>query len=156
MYSDFESLIQDFAESQNFLFLDGKVKEHAAGLLGAFAAACTRRGVPTPDLFTDASLDTIMMVDLARLNVPLDVRKSAPVLLREFFDYLAASGRYPAAEEWTGWITEIDKKYQGLFRDDGSVKGETFRKKYTDVNRNDPCPCGSGKKFKKCCMDLIS
>ena len=20
-----------------------------------------------------------------------------------------------------------------------------------DVGRNDPCPCGSGKKFKKCC-----
>lgn len=20
------------------------------------------------------------------------------------------------------------------------------------VNRNDPCPCGSGKKYKKCCM----
>jgi preprotein translocase subunit SecA len=23
--------------------------------------------------------------------------------------------------------------------------------KYEDVNRNDPCPCGSGKKYKKCC-----
>jgi len=22
------------------------------------------------------------------------------------------------------------------------------------VGRNDPCPCGSGKKFKKCCMNL--
>jgi len=22
------------------------------------------------------------------------------------------------------------------------------------VGRNDPCPCGSGKKFKKCCLDL--
>jgi SWIM/SEC-C metal-binding protein len=22
------------------------------------------------------------------------------------------------------------------------------------VGRNDPCPCGSGKKFKKCCADL--
>ena len=22
------------------------------------------------------------------------------------------------------------------------------------TGRNDPCPCGSGKKFKKCCMDL--
>jgi hypothetical protein len=22
-----------------------------------------------------------------------------------------------------------------------------------DVGRNDPCPCGSGKKFKKCCLD---
>ena len=21
----------------------------------------------------------------------------------------------------------------------------------TNVGRNDPCPCGSGKKFKKCC-----
>jgi uncharacterized protein len=23
-----------------------------------------------------------------------------------------------------------------------------------DVGRNDPCLCGSGKKFKKCCLDL--
>ena len=21
------------------------------------------------------------------------------------------------------------------------------------IGRNDPCPCGSGKKFKKCCID---
>ena len=21
------------------------------------------------------------------------------------------------------------------------------------IGRNDPCPCGSGKKYKKCCMD---
>lgn len=24
-----------------------------------------------------------------------------------------------------------------------------------DVGRNDPCPCGSGKKYKKCCIDRI-
>lgn len=24
------------------------------------------------------------------------------------------------------------------------------------VGRNDPCPCGSGKKFKKCCIDKPS
>lgn len=24
---------------------------------------------------------------------------------------------------------------------------------YRDVGRNDPCPCGSGKKFKKCCLN---
>jgi hypothetical protein len=23
---------------------------------------------------------------------------------------------------------------------------------FRDVGRNDPCPCGSGKKFKKCCL----
>ena len=26
----------------------------------------------------------------------------------------------------------------------------TIDKKYKDVGRNDPCPCGSGQKFKKC------
>jgi hypothetical protein len=26
---------------------------------------------------------------------------------------------------------------------------------YKGVGRNDPCPCGSGKKFKKCCLDKI-
>ena len=24
--------------------------------------------------------------------------------------------------------------------------------KYKNIRPNDPCPCGSGKKFKKCCM----
>lgn len=30
-------------------------------------------------------------------------------------------------------------------------KGETFRREAPKVGRNDPCPCGSGKKYKKCC-----
>jgi hypothetical protein len=30
-------------------------------------------------------------------------------------------------------------------------KVETFRRVEPRVGRNDPCPCGSGKKYKKCC-----
>jgi hypothetical protein len=30
-------------------------------------------------------------------------------------------------------------------------KVETFRREEPRVGRNDPCPCGSGKKYKKCC-----
>jgi hypothetical protein len=30
----------------------------------------------------------------------------------------------------------------------------TERNPFRDVGRNDPCPCGSGKKFKKCCLSL--
>lgn len=26
-------------------------------------------------------------------------------------------------------------------------------RKFDKVGRNDPCPCGSGKKFKNCCID---
>ena len=28
---------------------------------------------------------------------------------------------------------------------------KTIRRELPKVGRNDPCPCGSGKKFKKCC-----
>lgn len=30
-------------------------------------------------------------------------------------------------------------------------RGETVRRDKPKVGRNDPCPCGSGKKYKKCC-----
>lgn len=32
-------------------------------------------------------------------------------------------------------------------------KQETFRRTEDKVGRNDPCPCGSGKKYKNCCMN---
>ena len=36
---------------------------------------------------------------------------------------------------------------------DGSEKGRTVRKKEKS-RPNDPCPCGSGKKYKNCCGDV--
>jgi preprotein translocase subunit SecA len=35
-------------------------------------------------------------------------------------------------------------------KEDG--KGVTVRREGKKVGRNDPCPCGSGKKYKKCCL----
>lgn len=39
------------------------------------------------------------------------------------------------------------------FRDDGSVSAAQppIRRDGPRIGRNDPCPCGSGKKFKRCC-----
>jgi len=35
---------------------------------------------------------------------------------------------------------------------DGRIQGtDPIRREAPKVGRNDPCPCGSGKKFKKCC-----
>lgn len=36
-------------------------------------------------------------------------------------------------------------------REDG--RGVTVRREGRKVGRNDPCPCGSGKKYKKCCLE---
>ena len=37
-------------------------------------------------------------------------------------------------------------------RQQGQSKIETIRNREIKVGRNEPCPCGSGKKFKSCCM----
>jgi len=34
---------------------------------------------------------------------------------------------------------------------DGRMVNQTFRRDQPKIGRNDPCHCGSGKKFKKCC-----
>lgn len=36
--------------------------------------------------------------------------------------------------------------------DDGAEPQEPFQHEAPKVGRNDPCPCGSGKKYKKCCL----
>lgn len=45
------------------------------------------------------------------------------------------------------------RKSNGIwyFFDGKMVSAGQYRREAPKVGRNDPCPCGSGKKFKKCC-----
>ncbi len=46
---------------------------------------------------------------------------------------------------------EAVAKITGEHGGEGEVKKEPVRRSASKVGRNDPCPCGSGKKYKKCC-----
>ncbi len=49
--------------------------------------------------------------------------------------------------------TEIGKEQSdAIDRSGREAKIETIRNRDVKVGRNDPCPCGSGKKYKACCM----
>jgi preprotein translocase subunit SecA len=49
--------------------------------------------------------------------------------------------------------TEIARQQQQAIEGTESKKKiEPIRNRQSHVGRNDPCPCGSGKKFKNCCM----
>ncbi|MBN1277242.1 MAG: preprotein translocase subunit SecA [Deltaproteobacteria bacterium] len=47
-------------------------------------------------------------------------------------------------------IPESKKRRMNLSRGDDSAVAP-FKRKERKIGRNDPCPCGSGKKYKKCC-----
>lgn len=50
-------------------------------------------------------------------------------------------------------ISRFKKEDGQWFYIDGDIKGDSppVVRRGEKVGRNDPCPCGSGKKFKKCC-----
>jgi len=51
-------------------------------------------------------------------------------------------------EEWNDIFTQ--EKKDELYKE--QKRSTTFVREGKKVGRNDPCPCGSGKKFKQCCI----
>jgi hypothetical protein len=65
--------------------------------------------------------------------------------------------------EWTDRDIRDDELNKSLDEDDLDesdldkvwTPSEPVRNPWRNVGRNDPCPCGSGKKFKKCCLGKV-
>ncbi len=149
--SDTEAYLDDYLTSEHLLFLDLGLKEHAEGVLRAFFSAAGTRGEGSLESLRAATVDAVLMQDMGRLAFPLPIRRGVPDILEGFFAYLQETGRFPAAGSWRVCVEALAEKYRGALREDGGVKGETYRKASTEVGRNDPCFCGSGRKYKKCC-----
>jgi SEC-C motif-containing protein len=66
----------------------------------------------------------------------------------EFRATYSANGEFCNHHEVSTFVREPD----GWKFEDGEMVGEKPTVRETPkVGRNDPCPCGSGKKYKKCC-----
>jgi hypothetical protein len=65
---------------------------------------------------------------------------------------LPAGRLLPAAGRWTEPFLELARApiLEGL-DDDDAEPSATRRRAVQRVGRNEPCPCGSGKKYKRCC-----
>jgi len=79
-------------------------------------------------------------------NVELDIKE--PVCDRDKKELLNIFNRYTKIiSTWAGYKDEPDDMTY-----EKEEKEEPYRAGLK-IGRNDPCPCGSGKKFKKCCME---
>lgn len=154
-----EDLISEYLGSEHRLFLEESLLAQAEPLLLAFFVAAEKRGITALIALGARDVEAVLLQDmphaLAASSVPIAARKALPQLLTAFFDFLRSTGRWPAAGAWAACTEALGSKYQASLRDDGSVRGQTFMKPGSDVGRNDPCPCGSGKKYKKCCGPLL-
>jgi len=136
--------VGEYCGSQHFLLLDDELKEQAEGLLAYW---CEQMGPDPSARGVVAALHSV-----GQLDAPLAARRGFPRLLQGFLEYVAANRPVAGADRWADIAAGAEAEYLAGFRDDGTVRGQTVRHTVAAVGRNDPCPCGSGKKFKKCCM----
>jgi len=62
---------------------------------------------------------------------------------------LFAQREYQPAMDLDDWYEEDEVESEAVERDPWAP--EPIRNTFPRVGRNEPCPCGSGKKYKKCC-----
>jgi hypothetical protein len=118
-----------------------------------------------------AELDQINLKDILPPGVKLPPNISAKdikamlqspqgMVVTDFVTFCQEKGIDPdAASMDDPQMQELNKEWMSTPREafDGKTpaqmmgKVETFRRENPRVGRNDPCPCGSGKKYKKCC-----
>jgi len=66
-------------------------------------------------------------------------------------EYQVPLGAGRSCVELAAYVARV-KRHYAMFREDveqGNRPGPDGRS--TKIGRNDPCPCGSGRKYKKCC-----
>mgnify|MGYP003297608900 CR=1 FL=1 len=89
------------------------------------------------------SVSPTAAVAIQRVILDSDVRGSVNI----------ASGKPVAVRD----VEKVRRALQPVWREihgtnGGAVPSEPRMLAGVKVGRNDPCPCGSGKKYKKCCL----
>jgi len=64
--------------------------------------------------------------------------------------YRIGAARHDAATN-LGFSGQVDRDREAAMKAQGEQKVETIRREQPKIGRNQPCSCGSGKKYKQCC-----
>ncbi len=149
-----ENWAGDFAESFSAGLLDPSVRNVIPDILVHFGREVRKLDRAFPDEVSPGTFATVLTQAMPRVSLPPAARSQLPEVIARFLEYLRESGRVAEGDEWAAQIRVIASTDNPRPAPGSAPKGETIRKPagVSPLGRNDPCPCGSGKKFKKCCM----
>ena len=146
-----ETWVSDFCDASAFRDHPSLVREYAPEVLVAFLeAACAHRDV-APGEIEEADLKVGLLAGVTRVELPGSVREDVPALCAAFLEEMQAQGRLADGRTLGLYV----KALKGPYVDAAAGRTEPIRAPAAKVGRNDPCPCGSGRKYKKCCQGLL-
>jgi preprotein translocase subunit SecA len=98
------------------------------------------------EMLEDITREALVKFFHTQIKMPEQPRQTAP--LRVKHESVGSFAAAVAKAESTGGAPPAK---QLATSDGSSAKAKTIRRRGSKVKRNDPCPCGSGKKYKNCC-----
>jgi len=138
----------DFAGTPAWRELPAAAKEYAEEILPRFLArACDERDVAPGDV-TESDLKPALLDGVGGLVLPASARAAAPDLCAAFLATLEDQGRLAGGRALGRYVRALREAWSEHTAE--TVK--PIRNPGARIGRNEPCPCGSGKKFKHCCM----
>jgi hypothetical protein len=114
--------------------------ERAGQVLVAFLQGT---GVGPAEL-EEAAIRDGVAIGLGPLQLEQAEREAVPGLLESFLGYCENAGRLSSGEALGSYARVTATAH---------LLKKQVRKPTIKVGPNEPCPCGSGKKYKKCCMN---
>ncbi len=138
-----EEWAAEFAESTPFTFLPDAVKERAPAVCASFLR---RAGEAT-----ESAARRVMLEQMPALDLPPATREAVPGILGAFLEWLEETGRLAGGRSLALFIGALAPAYRERCSPQGGLKIPPVVNKTPGIGRNDPCPCGSGRKYKKCC-----
>jgi uncharacterized protein len=88
--------------------------------------------------------------DVGILKPIIDLVEASPRGKKRFAEKKAER----AAQHLVDSVIDIYDFWLGKRIDDVIEQSQTIRRETPKVGRNEPCPCGSGKKYKRCCSPV--
>jgi hypothetical protein len=143
-----ENWASDCCQSDALRSFSPELRDTAGGLLTAFlTAACEPRGIEPGDL-EESDVKAALLGPVARLALPATIGAEVPAACAALLAYLESEGRLGGGRVLGAFVKALTPSY--LEAASGKIK--PIVRPGSKIGRNDPCPCGSGKKYKKCCL----
>jgi preprotein translocase subunit SecA len=110
------------------------------------------RGMFT-NFLQEVMFETVKVLSLVQIEGSKDVEEFDEQNAANRPQHLDAS--HPAAASISDAMNQssVETSDETVDNDKGEAEG-TFKREAPKIGRNDPCPCGSGKKYKQCCGKL--
>jgi hypothetical protein len=139
--------VSDFCQSDSLSLFPSAIKEHAQSVLESLLREAINHGAPSLEQLSETTLQSSMLKGVARLRITEDAKAYVPSLCRAFLEDLQRRGRIGNGLTLGRYVGALKQ----AFIEASSEKATTFQRPGIKIGRNDPCPCGSGLKYKKCC-----